>query len=101
METMKCTVYDEGLDAPCACSASMVRTVMKDGEFPTCVYYCAEHGDAHGAVVIDVALKIRRLRDWALRRKDEHLVNACDKALLGDELAIDECLKAYAKSDAR
>jgi hypothetical protein len=99
MATTRCSVFDEGLDAPCACSASMVRTVIKDGEFPTCAYYCQEHGDAHGAVVIDVALKIRRLRERALRGKDEHLVNACDRALLGDELAIDECVAEIDEGD--
>jgi len=97
----RCSVYDEGLDAQCACSASMVRTVIKDGEFPTCAYYCKEHGDAHGAVVIDVALKIRRLRDRALRSKDEHLVNACAKALLGDEPAIEECMATMAQANDR
>jgi len=97
----RCSVFDEGLEAQCACSASMVRTVIKDGEFPTCAYYCQEHGDAHGAVAIDVAQDVRRLRERALRQKDEHLVNACDKALLGDELAIDECVAAIAQADAR
>jgi len=100
MAKTKCSVFDEGLDAQCACSASMVRTVIKNGEFPTCAYYCKEHGDAHGAVAIDVALKIRRLRDRALRGKDEHRVNACDRALLGDELAIEACVAAIAQADA-
>ena len=92
MAKTRCSVFDEGLDAQCACSGSMVRTVIKDREFPTCAYYCQEHGDVHGAIAIDAALKIRRLRDRALRGHDEHRINACDKALLGDELAIDECM---------
>ena len=100
MAKTKCSVFDEGLDAQCACSASMVRTVIQDGEFPTCAYYCQEHDDAHDAVAIDVALKIRRLRERALRGKDEHRINACDRALLGDELAIEACVAAIAQADA-
>jgi len=98
MTTMKCAVYDEGLDAPCVMRATMVRTLFREGEFPTCVYFCKEHGIAHEAVVIDLALKVRHLRERALKGKEEHLVNACDKALIGDELAIDECVEAM---DAR
>jgi len=56
MAKTRCSVFDEGLDAQCAFAASMVRTVIRDGEFPTCAYYCKEHGDAHGAVAIDVVL---------------------------------------------
>ena len=100
MAKTRCSVFDEGLDAQCACSVSMVRTVIKDGEFPTCAYYCKEHGDAHGVVAIEVALKIRCLRDRALCGKDEHRVNACDRALLGDELTIDECVNAITQADA-
>ena len=33
MAKTRCSVFDEGLDAQCACSASMVRTVIKNGEF--------------------------------------------------------------------
>lgn len=96
MTTMRCSVYDEGLDAQCAMRAQMVRTVIKDGEFPTCAYYCQEHGAAHGAVVIDLAEKIRQLHVAAVKAKDEALVNACGKALLGEEQAFNECLEAVA-----
>ena len=99
MAKTRCSVFDEKLDAQCACSTSMVRTIIQNGEFPTCAYYCQEHGDAHGAVAIDVALKIRRLRERALRGKDEHRINACDRALLGDELAIEACVAAIAQAD--
>jgi len=100
MAKTRCSVFDEGLDAQCACSASMVRTVIKDGEFPTCAYYCKEHNNAHSTMAIEVALKIQRLRDRALRSKDEHRVNACDRALFGDELTIDECVNAITQADA-
>ena len=99
MARMQCSVFDECLDSQCVVTSTMVRTVIKDGSFPTCAYYCQEHGDGHGAVAIDVAVRIRRLRERALRRKDEHLVNAADRALLGDELAIDECLGAVAPAN--
>jgi hypothetical protein len=99
MVKTRCSVFDEGLDAQCTTPATMVRIATRDGSFPTCAYYCQEHGEDHGAVVIDVALRIRRLRDRALRRKDEHQVHACDQALLGDELAIDECVDAIAQED--
>jgi len=48
-------------------------------------------------VAIEVAQRVRGVRERALREKDERLINACDKALLGDELAIDECLEALAR----
>ena len=98
MAKVRCSIFDEGLDAPCACSATMVRTVIKDGEFPTCAYYCQEHGDAHGAVAIAVAHDVRCIRARALREKDEHLVKVCDRALLGDELAINECIEEIARA---
>jgi len=100
MAKTRCSVFDEGLDAPCACSASMVRTVIQEGCFPTCAYYCQEHGDAHGAVLIDLADKVRVARARALSERDEHLVNVIDRALLGDELAIDECEGRIAEETA-
>src|SRR5262245_30180982 len=92
MQKIRCAIFDEGLDAQCACLAFMVRTVIREGEFPTCVYFCREHGDAHGAVLIDVAKQIMGIHAAALRAKDDRLVSACEKALLGDEPAIEECL---------
>lgn len=93
---MRCSVFDEGLDAQCTTRASMVRTVIKDGEFPACTYYCQEHGEAHGAVLIAVAGKIRGLRD-----RDKHMRIPCDRALLGNESAIEECMDAIAQAGAR
>ena len=101
MAKQKCSVFDEGLDAPCVVSATMVRTVVQECHFPTCAYYCAEHGDAHGAVVVEIAQKIRRLWERALRAKNEPLINACERALLGHELSIDECVAAIAEGAAR
>jgi hypothetical protein len=97
MAKTRCSVFDDGADARRTTPATMVGSTREGRAFNRTT--ARDTREDHGAVVIDVALRIRRLRDHTLRRKDEHGVNACDKALLGNELAIDECVAEIAQAD--
>ena len=91
MKTKRCAVFDERDDRQCPCEATMVRTVV-DG-YVSRTFYCGEHGDLHGGVLIPVADRIRFLRTRAAVCREDGWVGTCDRALLGDEQAIEECVE--------